>query len=182
MNSNCISNERQKHGFQYESQTIEKYKLNKVESYTCPFDAYFKDIPVQIKCIKLGSNIEMGDYIRNKTKNKNFILIVGFWSGEKTNITKEEILYIDHTVFKNYLHFNFDKEMMHDMKPITNSRDDDLKWKLFCAKYKKLWSNSNLLRLRFKRDHKKQKRIQCAIPWRLFNQFCKQFPKYDLKI
>lgn len=182
MNCDSISNERQKHGFHYELKTIEKYNLKKAESYTCPFDAYYNDIPVQIKCIKYGSNIEMGDYLRNKSKNTDFILIIGFWSGEKTNIIKEEILFIDHTMFRKCLQFDYDSELMCDMKPINNTRDDDLKWRLFCNKYKKLWPKTNLLRLRFKRDHKTQKRIQCAIPWRLFNQFCKQFQHFDLKI
>lgn len=182
MNCSVISNERQKHGFQYELKTIEKYKLVKAESYTCPYDAYYHDIPVQIKCIKFGSNIEMGDYIRNKSKDQNFILIIGFWYGNKTNIIKEEILFINHESFKEYLRFDYDNELIQEMKLISNSREDDIKWKLFCNKYKKLWPKSNLLHLRFKRDHKKQKRIQCAIPWRLFNQFCKQFPKFDLKI
>lgn len=181
MNCVNISNERQKHGFQYELQTIEKYNLKKAESYTCPYDAYYNDIPVQIKCIKHGSNIEMGDYLRNKSKNQDFILIIGFWSGEKTNIVKEEILFIDHIMFKKCLQFDYDTQLISDMKPINNSRDNDLAWKLFCNKYKKLWPKNNLLRLRFKRDHKTQKRIQCAIPWRLFNQFCKQFPNFDLK-
>lgn len=178
--------ERQKHGFQYELQVIKKYKLSKTETYTCPYDAYYnkineKSIPVQIKCIKMGSNIEMGDYRRNKRKYDDFILIIGFWEKEKTNIVKEVILYINNEEFKNYLKFDYDEQMFKEMKSISNKKEDDLKWKLFCEKYKKKWPNKNILQLRFKRDHKKQKRLQCAIPWRLFDKFCKQFPKFDLK-
>ena len=48
---------------------------------------------------------------------------------------------------------------------ITNSHDDDEKWKAMTKQARKNWQNetSNLVRPRFKRDHKTQKRIQCAI-------------------
>lgn len=178
-----IPRERQKHGFQYELQTICKYNLKKADSYTCPFDAYYKDIPVQIKCIKYGSCIEMGDYIRNKSKKNDFILIIGLWDGKKENIIQEIVLFINHQLFKKHLQFHLDDEMLYEMKTISNSRLDDLSWKRFCFKYKNKWPRANIMQLRFKRDHKRQKRIQCAIPWKSFNnQFCHLFSKFNLNV
>ena len=52
------------------------------------------------------------------------------------------------------------------MKQISNDRSDDGKWKEFRKKWNLLYkkfNNNPVITLRFKRDHKKQKRIQCGI-------------------
>jgi len=48
------------------------------------------------------------------------------------------------------------------MSEISNDRSDDNKWKQFRLKWKEKYGDS-IISLRFKRDHKKQKRIQCGI-------------------
>ena len=53
------------------------------------------------------------------------------------------------------------------MKLITNNHSDDSKWKIFREKYTKLYGDS-IISLRFKRDHKTQKRIQCGIAYKNF--------------
>ena len=52
--------------------------------------------------------------------------------------------------------------MLHN---ITNDREDDEKWKEMIKTQKIRWQKEtkNLIRPRFKRDHKSQKRVQCAI-------------------
>lgn len=174
-----LSNERQKHGFEYENLIIKKYNMLKINKYTHKYDAYYKFkgrvIPVQIKCIKYGSSIELGDYRRNKHKKENFILFVGFWKENKDNIIKETILFIDRKKFISNLEFDHDNEIFSTLNLITNLICDDLKWKSFTEKYKNLWPKKNLISIRFKRDHKTQKRIQCAIPWKKFNTFCESF-------
>lgn len=103
----------------------------------------------------------------------DFILIVGFWKDKKDNIIDEKILYINHNKFTNYLNFDKYNDMMYqEMHTISNSYDDDNKWKIFREKYKSLWP---IINIRFKRDHKKQKRIQCAISWCNFNTFTNEF-------
>jgi len=174
--------ERQRHGFDYENAVIQKYDLKRSDNYTSKYDAFYLGIPVQIKCIKHGCAIEMGDYKRNKNKQEDFILIVGFWKGEKDNIVKESILYIDHANFTKHLTFKNDKKMVAEMDLISNLVEDDNRWKVFCNKYKSEWPDTNLLDIRFKRDHKKQKRIQCAISWSNFvNKFVNEFKTYKLK-
>ena len=64
---------------------------------------------------------------------------------------------------------------------ITNDVSDDLKWKKEITVLRTEWKNktTNLIRPRFKRDHKKQKRIQCAINNKdFYNYFIK---KYEVK-
>lgn len=74
-------------------------------------------------------------------------------------------VYFDIDYFKN----NFDDELLkifrNFLDEITNERKDDEKWKKQISDFKKQWKNktSNFIRPRFKRDHKSQKRIQCAI-------------------
>lgn len=48
------------------------------------------------------------------------------------------------------------------MDGISNSYDDDAKWNTFMNKFKKSYGDA-IVKLRFKRDHVDQKRVQCAI-------------------
>lgn len=170
---------RQIHGFLYEDYVINKYSLVKSQNYTSKFDAYtLTHIPVQIKCIKKGSSIDMGDYYRNITIISSFYLVVGYWHVSKTNIVSEKIHYIDIDVYKKYMYKNTQLilDMKSEMKLISNSKNDDNKWREFVKKYKKLHGKDALLQPRFKRDHKSQKRIQCAINRKYYQTtFCKLF-------
>jgi hypothetical protein len=179
---NTSYRERQKHGFDYENIVIKKYNLKKSDNYTSKYDAFHNNLPVQIKCIKHGCAIEMGDYHRNKLKKEDFILIVGFWQDKKDNIIKETILFIEHDNFTKNLSFEDDEAMEAEMDLISNLVVDDMRWKDFCDKYKSKWPKTNLLDIRFKRDHKKQKRIQCAISWKNFKKFSDEFETFNLKI
>jgi hypothetical protein len=50
------------------------------------------------------------------------------------------------------------------IKQISNDTTDDDLWKSSVVKYRSEWNKTSpYLRPRFKRDHKSQKRIQCAI-------------------
>ena len=56
--------ERQKHGFDYQAEVIERFGLIKDENYTGKWDAYCEGIPVSIKNPKIGSDIELADFFR----------------------------------------------------------------------------------------------------------------------
>lgn len=161
------NNERQKHGFLYEDQVIQRFSLVKEEEYTALWDARTQTgVPVSIKTKKLNSDIEMADMFRNALeRNQDFYLIVGFWNGEKTNIVEEYILYIPAHDWKELFNVELLPAFSKFLKLISNKSSDDLKWTIGCDLLKEKWKNTtkNLIRPRFKRDHKKQKRIQCAI-------------------
>lgn len=166
-------NARQKHGFDFEDHVILKYNLRKEEEYGNQYDAYTKEgIPVQIKFIKHKSSIELGGYFRNKNKSRDFILIIGFW----TNISEvymEYYIKVHNQCFATmFPAIEDEKTMMVEFQDISCDRKDDTRWKGFIEKYK---DTSTLIQLRFKRDHKSQKRIQCAIPYRKFKEFCSNF-------
>lgn len=162
--------ERQGHGFKYERYIINKHNLTPTDSYTHSYDAYYGEIPVSIKTKKLNCNVEMADIFRNASIKEDFILIVGFWSGRKDNIVEEHILYIEKDLWLK----QFPQKMMEKLKGtfdgISNDRSDDAKWKKRRKQLKSEWNeyNSNINVL-FKRDHKSQKRIQCSIKKKWFN-------------
>ena len=159
--------ERQIHGFEYEQYLIEKNNLSKENSYTNKWDTYeiYNGVkyPVSIKCIGFNSNIDFGDFRRQTEVDSNFILYVGVWRGKKTNIVENYKILITKDNWDDYFgNKNIVQEMLDEMKCISNNHSDDDKWKLFRKKYKDLYGKS-IISLRFKRDHKKQKRIQCGI-------------------
>lgn len=184
---------RQQHGFDYQDYVIEQLNLSPSENYISKDDAYVIEkegivYPVQIKFIKKDASIELGSYVRNKEKNKDFVLIIGFWEGIKGNIVEEYVLYPPFEWWRSLFIApeNFDEEMVRFLNDISNNYSDDDKWKIGCKKFIRQWKNywkinngkfekqwqesypDRLIIPRFKRDHKKQKRIQCAIPNKLF--------------
>ena len=159
--------ERQKHGFDYEYSVMSRNNLIKEGHYTSKWDTYemYNGVktPVSVKCIKNGSSIDFGDFKRQSEVNEDFILYVGFWSGKKDNIVEEYKLLINKDKWNNYFgDKSITKELLEELKEISNDYSDDGKWKVYRNKYKNLYGSS-IISLRFKRDHKTQKRIQCGI-------------------
>lgn len=166
--------ERQSHGFRYERAVLERYGLQKSKNYTSEYDNIDEIFPLQIKCIQYGCDIELGSYERNKNKNKDFYLLIGFWKDDKDNIIEEVVYRVDHKQWVNNLQYDKDKQMFAEIDLITNLHDDDDRWDKFCCKHKTGWETfDNKLGIRFKRDHKQQKRIQCAIPSRNYDTWFK---------
>lgn len=170
-----FKSERQGHGFIYENNVIERFGLTKATGYTEDFDAYLGEDAYQIKTIKLGSSIDMGDYFRNMNKSRDFYLIIGFWNGEKTNIVEEHVLYIKADKFREILAFEKAEEMKEWIKGVSNDHLYDGQWKKEVEYWKKEYGK-RIIPLRFKRDHKNQKRIQCAINKKdFYDYFLKEF-------
>lgn len=173
--------ERQKHGFKFEENIINKYGMVGNTLYTSQWDAYYKEIPVSIKTKKLGGAIEMADFFRNAEVDEDFILVVGFWEGNKDNIVEEHTVYIN----KNYWKSQFNEELVEDFRGIfdgiTNSYDDDVKWKKRMNSAKELWKNTKSdINVNFKRDHKKQKRVQCSIKNSMFYEVYTKYYSVEL--
>jgi hypothetical protein len=167
--------ERQKHGFDYENLKMLENNLVKQENYTSKWDTYEvyngAQTGVSIKCIGLNSSIDFGDFIRQTQVDEDFILYVGFWSGSKNKIVEEYKVLIKADVWKGYFgDKTITGQMIEEMKGISNLYSDDAKWKDFRNKYKQMYGKS-IISLRFKRDHKKQKRIQCGITKQNFVNF-----------
>jgi len=157
--------ERQIHGFNYQRSIIELESLTEDMNYTGKWDAFCleKEVPVSIKCIGINGSVDFGDLKRQTEVQNDFILYVGFWQKSKSNIVEEYKVLIKKENWDRYFgDKSIIQSMIEEMKGISNSYSDDSKWKEFRNKYIKLYGDS-IISLRFKRDHKKQKRIQCGI-------------------
>lgn len=143
-----------------------------------------------IKCMKLGTDVEMGDFKRisgltiedgelkiTQSDAEYFMLAVGFHDGiDKKNIVEEYIVLMPTETWKTYLpeidskkedFYKMYKELLlHRLKGIETP-EQALAWLEYRVKYKKLSENS-IVKLRFKRDSEGQLRIQSAIS---FNDF-----------
>lgn len=175
--------ERQGHGFVFEEYVESKYGVNRNDAqYTAKWDGSLNGIPVSIKTAKIGTDVEMADFRRNAENTEDFYLFVGFWEGEKTNIVDEHVLLIRGEEWHELFPTHFVQDFAEMLDNITNSHEDDAKWRDMIAEQKERWQEEtqNLIRPRFKRDHKSQKRVQCAINnGDFFNYFV---PKYEKEI
>lgn len=171
---------RQNHGFIYENTIVDKYGLIKLENSSI-FDAMYKDIPVQIKCIKQNSTICLGSLLNNKNINKDFIIVIGWWETQKTNIVEEIIYYINWELYSKFFKFQDLDNMFSEMERISNDVSDDNIWKLFTKKYKSSWGVNNPVSINFKRDHKIQKRVQCSISRKNIHKFLEYFKKFQFE-
>lgn len=171
--------ERQIHGFNYELDVISRFNLIKEEKYTSAYGAFTKSgYPVSIKLEKRNTDIELGDYFRNERNLQSFFLIVGFWEREKNNIVEQKILFIPGEEWHYLFNTDLTPVFRDIIDNITNLKQDDKKWKESIKWARKEWKNTtnNLIRPRFKRDHKKQKRIQCAINNKdFYKYFCSRY-------
>lgn len=166
--------ERQLHGFNFESRIIRQFNLTKSESYTDKWDAYTDTgIPVSIKVEKHGTDIELADLYRNMNVTENFYLVVGFWNGTKDNITDMVSLFIPVATWNTFFNDDIALECKELLQNTSNRHEDDDVWKVAIKQLSKKWKDNtpNLIRPRFKRDHKTQKRIQCAINYRDFRKY-----------
>jgi len=179
---------RQNHGFVYESLVIDKFSLIKCDKYTDKYDAYTSsNIPVQIKCIKKGRNIDLGDIFRNVERNNEFYFIVGFYDtliNGTPNIVDEYILYIPCGEWSKLLYYDNYSEFKTLIQNISNDKSDDSIWKSSIKKLKLEWNSiPRYIQPAFKRDHKKQKRIQCYIQNKIFySYFVKNYNVENKKI
>jgi hypothetical protein len=173
---------RQSHGFKNEKRIIKENNLidaEATEGYTSKWDAYapravivdskivVKNVPTQIKTIKYGSSVDMGDVFRHANNKEDFILQVDFYIGPKNNleIIESHKIYIDSKKWSKLFEFEHYDYLKKCLKEITNEYSDDDKWTGMIAEMHNRWKKENrVIHLAPKRDHKRQKRIQCTIP------------------
>lgn len=166
--------ERQKHGFDFEDEILKKIGATKSEKYTSEFDGTIKIdgeiIPISVKTKKNKCAIEMGDIFRNSEISTDFILIVAFWENDKYNFVEEYAVYINKETWKTFFLDNFKEDYLNFLNSVTNDYADDQIWKTGCKMRQKLWEEQVGKHITpfFKRDHKKQKRVQCGLNYKTF--------------
>jgi hypothetical protein len=157
-----------------------------------------RDLYWNIKCIRKGGSIDMGDFKRISglefidgslqriydDKVKGFILAIGFHDGIG-NIIEEYIIYIDLDIWKSYLPDLSEGSEAFDM--LNNMYNELLNYKLkVIGNVQKSWEDYRSefslitqdypIKLRFKKDSKGQLRIQCAINYSIFKKIILENP------
>lgn len=179
-----MGQERQIHGFIFEKYIKEKYNIQDCPDncYTHKWDGILNGYPVSIKLEQKNSDIELASLTRNAENKEDYYLIVGFWDKNKNNIVSTETLFIKGDEWHLLFNSKIVNECQTLIDTISNSPTDDEKWKKARLQLTKEWKENtpNLVRLRFKRDHKSQKRMQCAINNKDFYTYF--IPKYRTEI
>jgi len=189
---------RQAHGFSNEKRIIEEHNLidvSKTEGYTSKWDAIapealilgtqrrVTDVPTSIKTICHGNSVDMGDVFRHAKNTEDFILQVDFYVGSKKDldIVESHKIYIDSQTWATLFKFDHYDYLRDCVRKITNHENDDPKWRNMMKKMHDLWEKpKRIVHLAPKRDHKKQKRVQCTIPnEKFYNQLLPLFPKVE---
>lgn len=174
--------ERQNHGFKYQDIIYERYPDidHSGLGYTDEWDGMLHGIPVSIKSESVGSDVEMADFFRNANKKTGFFMFVGFHDSNY-NYVEEYVLYIPINYWRSLFCQNLMPYFKRLLQNITNDYADDQRWKKGCNLLRNYWQKytSNIIRPRFKRDHKDQKRMQCAIN---NGDFHKHFLKFGVEL
>lgn len=112
----------------------------------------------------------MGDYFRNERNLQSFFLIVGFWEKEKDNIVEQKILFIPGEEWHRLFNTDLTPAFKDIIDNITNPQQDDQKWKESIKWARREWKSTtnNLIRPRFKRDHKRQKESNALLIIKIF--------------
>lgn len=171
--------ERQKHGFEYQRRVIEKYNLFEDKNYTGVWDAFdLHGMPYIIKTFKKGTEIPLSDLFNNQSRDRDFYLVYGIWSKDTTNIIEEKVIEISIRKWSKLLEWQYYDELKNWIKySVSNSYDYDYKWKTEVAQWKKKWGEDRIIQPRFKRDHKKQRRIQSAVSYKNLKTFVEYVEK-----
>lgn len=166
------SGERQAHGFTNELRVVKKCNLIHMKSdYTAKWDAYTKEsmTPVSIKFKQHGGSIEIADFFRQSQIKNDFYLHVSFWEGPNKNITSEHMLLIPGSVWSSFFTDIYDDEIKRLLQEASNDPSYDKIWKDKCKELQAKWDSfGSIIKLAPKRDHKRQKRMQCVIPYKYF--------------
>jgi CRISPR/Cas system-associated exonuclease Cas4 (RecB family) len=176
--------EVQAHGFNFEKWVRDHFFAGYTGSYMQKWDVpadqntqtavptRFHRIPVSIKTAKVGSPIGLGDALRQRQIDHAFLMIVGFWEqrgpSEKWLIDIGCALFLasDWEALWGQLTLAeikvIDKIVKNQKTPYSIVRTEAKAWK------KRASVKTASLVINPKIDSKKQRRIQCSIPNRVF--------------
>lgn len=182
--------EKQAHGFKFEDYIIDKYNLEKAESYTAKWDAFARNgRPISLKASNKKNDIIMGDIFRQADIGvESFHLVIGFWEGDSKDIKLSSFtdIYII-KIPKQKWERLFDKESINKFSHMMDkagkgnyySKKDKALWDGYYNNITKEWRNNgyNIItpRSRWVKPEEEKDgghRVQCAMR---YNNFKKEF-------
>ncbi len=191
--------ERQGHGKAFEDWVAETFlEDRKIPSHTDKWDAegvtfkeefkdttgFYNGLPISIKTCKFNQSVNFGDAIRQFENNQDFLLIVGFWkpAGNSKKIVQVVAKKVGNEDWHNlFVDFETEKEKGPEhCKKRTKEKIEELDITIKTtegykdarkkAKQEKAEIKSKMT-LNPKIDSKKQRRLQCSLPKKVFHEF-----------
>lgn len=176
--------EVQQHGFVFEAWVLDvffggyrgeygqKWDIPAGHNQSSLLPPELRSLPVSVKSIKYGSPIALGDVLRQRTIDTDFLMIVGFWRQENSaekNIVEIAAVKFSHEDWQalwNNLTLESLQEIDGHIKNFglhySRARADVKQWKL------RPEVRNCRLTINPKIDSKAQRRIQCSLPFSLF--------------
>jgi hypothetical protein len=178
--------EVQSHGFNFEKWVRDHFFGGYVGSYMQKWDVdpahnvydevppEFRHLPVSIKTAKTGTPIGLGDVLRQRQIDHDFLMITGFW--QQRTRTEKWIVDIGYAVFSTDLWNqlwgqlslaelrNIDAIVKDMAEHYSSVRERAKQWKVQISVH-----NSTIV-INPKIDSKTQRRIQCSLPVATFWQ------------
>ena len=165
----------------YEGSYIQKWDIPPEKNTQECIPSEYRNLPVSVKTAKYGSPIGLGDVLRQRGIDVPFLMIVGFWK-QKTPSEKwfEEIgvaLLATPTWSGLWGSLSFDDIAEIDLRikdltlPYATARKTATDWKNSCVGR----SGAEIV-INPKIDSKRQRRIQCSIPFNTFWRIAGRIP------
>ena len=176
--------EVQLHGFSFEKWVRDHFFGGYLGSYMQKWDVDsnynlidavplpFRHLPVSIKTAKNGTPIGLGDVIRQRQINCDFVMIIGFW--EQLNRTEKWIVDIGYAVFRadvwNNLWGQLTIDELQAIDTVVKDMNEHYSVVRQAAKRWKMNASvqSSTIVINPKIDSNTQRRIQCSLPFSVF--------------
>jgi hypothetical protein len=185
--------EVQHHGFSFEKWVREtlfqSYEGTYMQKWDIPpeFNSHigipkkFQNLPVSVKSAKYGAPVGLGDVLRQRSIDESFLIIAGFWRQRTSSQKWFEEIGVAHFTAESWtalwgsLELDaiqvIDKEIKNLALPYQTARIKAQAWKRQFADN----SNSQIV-INPKIDSKRQRRIQCSLPFEVFWEFVGRKP------
>ena len=179
--------EVQAHGFSFEKWVRDHFFSGYLGTYMQKWDvppdrnnhasvpAQFHNLPVSIKTAKLGSPIGLGDVLRQRQIDHDFLMVVGFW--EQRTATEKWIVDIGCAAFDSAAWQKLWGQLtLDDISSIDKAvKNMNEHYSIVRAKAQE-WKTKPAVRtstlvINPKIDSKTQRRIQCSLPYSAFWNF-----------
>lgn len=184
--------EVQAHGFSFEKWVRDHFFSGYAGTYMQKWDVHpdhnihdavpiqFQKLPVSVKTAKLGSPIGLGDVLRQRQIDHDFLMIVGFW--EQRTPTEKWIVDIGCAAFDSASWQSLwgkltlaeiqqiDRVVKNMGEHYSTVRVKAQQWKMLPA------VGTSTLVINPKIDSKTQRRIQCSLPYSSFWKYAGRKP------
>lgn len=145
------------------------------QSYTSAMDCFSADPSTYpyatswvIKTANIMAEIDFGSLARNAMMTDDFHLVLADWTGRRTNFVRVYVMRVTAAYWRGLFPIDVTPFLAGSVfEGISNMHADDEVWKRRRKALQEQWQahlpEGSPMKVRFKRDHKIQRRVQCAM-------------------